>query len=188
MALEVESISADADVLMNLLATNCAVEILRDLRMVLLVSPAVSDESIYLESADASGDRAPIDLRELEQAGVLQKTNLSDEKLEFVIELARQVDDGEAEAISVGMSRRVRVATDDRKARRAASDRGNALLSTPDMLHDWQAAANISDAKMSSVLRLIGRRSRFRPPADHGLYAWWMQLLILDEARGGESR
>jgi predicted nucleic acid-binding protein len=178
LAPDLGSVSADADVLMNLLATNCAVEMLKDLGMVFIVSPAVASESIYLESADVSGERDLVDLLTLEEAGVLERTNLGDNDVELLIELVQQVDDGEAQAIAIAEERGLPLATDDRKARLVAEERGNVLLSTPEVLQLRQVTANVSDSRVSSILRLIERRSHYRPPADHRLYDWWMRLLL----------
>ncbi len=162
---------------MNLLATDCAVDILRVVGWRLLVPPAVDGEALYLESADGSGNREPIDLSRLEESGVLEKVLPTDEELDLVVELAQLVDDGEAEVIALGLTRKVTIATDDRKARRVAAQRGGLLMSTPDLLHLWHATAAVTDARMSAILNMVSRRSRYRPPLDHAFYEWWMGFL-----------
>ena len=177
MVSEPERIAIDSDVLMNLLATRCAVEILRALNLLLLVPPAVAAEILYLESEEPNGEREQIDLAPLEAAGVLTRIDLTDPELNLVLDLARVVDDGEAEVIAVALTRTLTIATDDRKARRVAMERGATLLSTPEVLHRWQSQAEASAERMSQVLNLIGRRSRYRPRSEHPLYRWWMSLI-----------
>lgn len=164
---------------MNLLATRCAVEILRSLNLLLLVPPAVAAEVIYLESEEPNSEREQIDLTPLEVADVLVRLDLSDAELELVLEFARIVDDGEAEVMAVALTRAVTMATDDRKARRVATERGGTLLSTPEVMYRWQSQAEASTERISHLLNLIERRSRYRPRSDHPLHGWWMSTLAL---------
>lgn len=185
---ETEAVATDCDILMNLLATGRAVEILRAVRLVLLVPPTVDREALFLESETPDDPRTPVDLDPLVQARVLSKVSLSDEEVEVVVKLAQSVDDGEAEVIAVGSVRQLAIATDDRKARRVASARGSQLMSTPDLLMRWQAASSTSEEEVARVLGLIGRRSRYRPPRSHSLYDWWMKLLVLDETHRSSTQ
>ena len=183
MEADTEDLSTDSDVLMNLLATGEVVAILKALRMRLLISPVVDGEAFYLEGEEPGDPREAIDLSPLEMAGVLVRVELSDEELNLVVDLARSVDDGEAEAIAVGSLRGLRVATDDRKARQIATRIGCVLLSTPDVLRAWQQAGSIADDVMTRVLSKVSSRSRYRPPRDHPFYQWWMELIT-----GGSGR
>jgi predicted nucleic acid-binding protein len=167
----------DADVLMNLLATGCATEILRALELTLLAGATVSGELLYLESREVTGQREQIDFTPAEEAGVLNKVILEDRELGLVIALAQLVDDGEAEVIAIALTRGIVMATDDRKARRIALERGASLLSTPELLHRWQDLSSVPAQRMTHVLKLVNRRSRYRPPTTHSLYDWWMSLL-----------
>ena len=174
-------VASDADILMNLLASGFPVDILQALNVVLLVAPRVDGEALYLESENPGGDRVLIDLNPLEAAGVVSRISLTDDELDLVVQLVREVDDGEAEVIAVGVLRNVEIATDDRKARRVAAERGGSLLSTPELLVAWQSSASIPDQTMTAVVRQVSRRSRYRPARMHPLYGGWMQLLSSDE-------
>lgn len=173
-------IAIDADVLMNLLATGCAGDILLVLNTEAQVPPTVASEAIHLESneSDEVGSlREQIDLAELEQRGVLSRTALSDQELDLVIDLARTVDDGEAEVIAISLTRKIAAATDDRKARRIALQRGASLTTTAELLHRWHGTGGVDDARMSEILRRVTRRSRYRPRPEDSLFAWWMTLV-----------
>ncbi len=165
----------DADVLMNLLASGCAEEILATLRLTLVVPPAVAAEVIYIEDPERGGGRQAIDLSPLEAPGLVAVTSVDATGLDLVVDLAAVVDDGEAEAIAIAEVRRLSIATDDRKARRIASERSVALSSTPELLHAWQRVGQIAMPRLSAVLRSIERRSRYRPPRDHPLFSWWSE-------------
>ncbi len=169
---------ADADVLMNLLATSCPAEILRAVGLRLLICPTISQEAIYLEGILESDEREQIDLFELENEQVLNRLEFEDREIDMSIDLARLVDDGEAEVLSVAVNRGIPMASDDRKARRVALERGVTLLSTPELLHNWQNVSEIPVQRMRLVLNFVHRRSRYRPPPGHSLYAWWMSLLL----------
>ena len=169
---------------MNLLATGFPVAILQALKMVLLIPPTVDGEAIYLENEKPGGPRVLIDLAPLEAAGVLSKVALTGDEFDLVVQLARTVDDGEAEVIAIGLRRGLEIATDDRKARRIALGQGGVLLSTPDLLLRWQTSASIPDQVMGQILGSVGRRSRYRPPVAHPLHKWWMDLLVQDQAHG----
>ena len=162
---------------MNLLATEESADILQSLKLVLVVPPSVSQEAIYIEGIEAGSARLQIDLTPLEKAGLLVNASLSDEEADLTVELARLVDDGEAEVIAVGLCRRLVVATDDRKARRLAIERGADLLSTPEILQRWHVVAEISDERIVRAVALVSRRSRYIPPQSHELRDWWMALL-----------
>ena len=178
MASERRQVVADADVLMNLLGSGAAAEILQSLDVIFLAPPTVCGESIYLESLLPGGEREKIDLSALVDAGVLIRIDLDDAELDLVVDLARIVDDGEAEVIAVALIRNLSMATDDRKARRTASDRGIAnLLSTPELIHAWSEASRPGNDRLSKVTRSISRRTRYRPPHSHPLHGWWMSYL-----------
>jgi predicted nucleic acid-binding protein len=177
LATEFDPVAADSDVLMNLLATSCAVEILQTTGLVLMTPPTVAGEALYLESEEAGGTREQIDLTPLESAGVLVKVLLDDLEVNLMLELARIVDDGEAEVLAISLNRGIKMATDDRKARRLASERHASLISTLEILQRWESKVSVAPERMQTVLSLVARRSRYRPALGHTLYEWWSQLI-----------
>lgn len=177
MALDHEprQIMSDADVLMNLLASGCLEEILSTLGSTLLVPPTVANETIYLEEAEEHAGRAPIDLGPLQAAGLVTIPELEPHELDQVVKLAATVDDGEAEVIALSSERGLTMASDDRKARRVAERRSVTVITTPEIMERWQSAANVPAARVSQALRLIERRSRYRPAVNHPLHEWWTE-------------
>lgn len=162
---------------MNLLATGCAAEILRATNIVLMTPPTVAGEALYLESEEMGGTREQIDLTPLEDAGVLVKVALEDAEVDLVLELARIVDDGEAEVLAIALSRGIDMATDDRKARRVAAERHASLISTLEILHRWESSAGVPHDRMQRVMNLVSHRSRYRPASGHPLYEWWSHIV-----------
>lgn len=183
---ELRELVADADVLMNLLASGCVEEVLSDLRMVLLVTPTVAKEAMYLEAAGAGTDRERIDLTPLVAKGLVRQLSIDDGELDLLVELARSVDDGEAEVIAVAYVRRLAMATDDRKARRTAAGYAIEPMSTPELLRQWQVASDVDDPRMGAVLTSVRRRSRYQPPSNHVLASWWQACCASAVAATGE--
>jgi predicted nucleic acid-binding protein len=178
LAHDAEDLVCDADVFMNLVASGRFEELLRSSNTRLLVPPAVASEALYLESEVEDGERERIEIAALAEAGSLTLIELAESEYGLLVELAQVVDDGEAQAIAVAAQRGLRLATDDRKARRVAAERGVGLLSTPELVHAWHETVRLAGDELTDMLRRIGRRSRYRPPRDHELYAWWIFNLI----------
>lgn len=163
----------DADVLMNLLASEYAEQILTTLQVTQIVPPAVAGEAIYLEGTQEGSAREAVNLSRLQAAGLLMVMPLDASELDVVVELAATVDDGEAEVIAIALARRMTMATDDRKARRIAEQRAASVVSTPELLYQWQLVGSIPDPHVRQALSSIERRSRYRPGANHPLHDWW---------------
>jgi predicted nucleic acid-binding protein len=174
---EAELVVTDADVLMNLMASGVAIQILECQRIIFLVTPTIGAEALYLEALDPSGEREKIDLTLLQHAGLLQRVGLEGREFELSVSLARAVDDGEAEIIALAVNRGLTIATDDRKARRVAADYGVGLVSTPEIIRGWWSAMQPSDDRLSEAITLISRRSRYRPPTSYENYEWWISHL-----------
>ena len=89
---------------------------------------------------------------------------------------AMQLDDGEASCLAIAKSRGWTVATDDRKARRIATDNGISLISTPELIRRWVDARSPSETAVIEVLRNIERFASFRPRRTDPLHGWWVGL------------
>ncbi len=158
---------------MNLLATGCAEEILAALEITPLVPPAVAAEAVYLEGRHQGGPRERVDLSAFYASGLALDVRLDAAETDLVVELATSVDDGEAEVIAIALARHLTMATDDRRARRIAAERSVTLLSTPELLWQWQEVSAVPATRMGEVLGAISRRSHYRPGVSHALYEWW---------------
>jgi hypothetical protein len=114
-------------------------------------------------------------------AGLLMRVDLEDdaEKAAYV-DLAAELEDGEAMTIAIAAVRGFAVATDDRKARRIAAQRyGNSLVlvRTTEILRAWVLDACVDDATVRTVLNRIETIARFRPANDDPLRDWWDQAV-----------
>ncbi len=168
----------DACVLINLLASGRFEDIASGCGLGFAIASVVSQESIYLHNVD-SGERELIDLKPLIEKGLLETLTAESEseKLRY-IELALNLDDGEAESVAIAEARNFALATDDRKARNLIKRKGLkiGLWSTCSLLQLWQGKCSISDCDLKIVLTNIFKRGRYRPKVGHPDFDWWTNL------------
>ena len=89
------------------------------------------------------------------------------------VDLATQIDDGEAMALAIAKSRSWAVSTDDRKAKRIADELSVKVLTTPEIVKRWADLARPSLDDLRQTLQLIETRASFFPSANHPLHSWW---------------
>ena len=124
-----------------------------------------------------------IDLGGAIKAGYIRQCQLQgQEELDAFVRFAMQLDDGEASCLAVAESRGWSVATDDRKARRIASENGIPLTSTPELVRRWIDATSPDHAAITELLRRIERFARFCPRRADPLHGWWVAFGGKDDA------
>ncbi len=168
------SLILDASVLINVLATRQAAAILCAFASVGVCS-AVEQESTFLR-ADQPGDPPErISLHPLIADGLLQRYDLRSEEEDLFVNLAAELEDGEAMTMAIAHSRGLAAAVDDRKARRIAGERfpGLVLLRTSDILHAWNRAKRPPGDQLREAIRRIQAVARYRPGSDDPLHGWW---------------
>jgi predicted nucleic acid-binding protein len=168
----------DACVLINLLASGRFEDIASGCGLRFAIASVVSQESMYLHNVD-SGEWETIDLKPLIENGMLETlaAESENEKLRY-IELALNLDDGEAESVAIAEARNFALATDDKKARNLILRKGLKieLWSTCSLLQHWQGKCSISDNDLKTVLINIFKRGRYRPKCGHPDFDWWTNL------------
>ena len=168
----------DTCVLINILATGRMTEIVRVIAPILLVCPAVAEESLYLRSFEAEGRPEPVDLQKLIVAGILTLCQIGEgAEVDLYVAYAEDLDDGEAMSLAIAQSRHLALATDERKALRLA--RQNAphvsLITTTEIIHTW--AEGREPSEVTAVVQSILTRARFRPADSDRLAQWWNNIL-----------
>ncbi len=169
---------ADADVLMNLVATGQCGRILTELRLTLLIAPRVESETLFLEPDDPGGERVSINLDPLARTGDLARAALDPIEVTYYVELAQEVDDGEAQAIALAQARGIRLASDDRRAGRAAARRGVTVVTTPELAHEWERRLAPGAPLVAQCLGNVERRAHYRPRRGHDLHSWWVARIL----------
>ncbi len=167
----------DSSVLINVLATNREYEILQIFPAGAGVCAAVEAEALFLRSEQSTAPPSRILFTPLIDCGLLKRYELRDDtEMTAYVELAADLDDGEAMTLAIAHQRGLAVATDDRKARRIANQRlGNdlVLLRTSDIIHGWAQCTRPEEALIRGLLKRIEVIARYRPANDDPLREWW---------------
>lgn len=172
----------DACVLINLLASGRAEEILSGSEYKFGISTVVSHESIYLRAADSNAPPDEVKLDLFVKSKCLTVYQLSGDKEQVLyVDYAADLDDGEAMTLALALSRGFSMATDDRKARRIfleeIGDRTR-LLSTAQILRSWSKKAGLTSGELKKLLLEVSRRGRYSPPSGDPDFSWWSKAVL----------
>jgi predicted nucleic acid-binding protein len=173
----------DACCVINLAATGRLAEILDAFPARFAVADRVLAESLFVRGPDI--DREPwrkerVDVASLVESGALTlATATRDEEWARFVELAAELDDGEAMTATLAISWRAAVATDDRKAIRLLGSREPpvAVLTTSQIVKPWADARPASPRDLRAVLLAIQERASFLPSSRDPLRRWWWEAL-----------
>lgn len=173
----------DACCLLNLCATPRLEEILRSLPFRTAAADRAAAEVRYLRRGGAGPDaeeRDPIDLQPLIGDGLLTILHVESEReAARFVQLAAELDDGEAVTFALAIERGLAVATDDRKALRVFERYAPHLprYTTAGLLHHWAAVHQPSPTELRRVLLSVHERARFIPGRHDPFHVWWEAAL-----------
>jgi predicted nucleic acid-binding protein len=172
----------DACVLINLLASGRAQNIMSESGYQFGICSVVKNESIYLRATDSSAPPEEVKLDPYIESNRLTVYELSgDAEKELYVDYAAELDDGEAMSLALVHSRGFSMASDDRKARRLFMEEIadlKRLLSTSQILKDWSEKAGLDPAELKQVLTEVSRRGRFFPNSGDTHFAWWSKAMV----------
>jgi predicted nucleic acid-binding protein len=172
----------DACSTINLYATGRFIRILQDLKHEWYLPVAVTKKAKYIRQADPADPRklvpVAIDLEGAWQANVLHECDCRDEtELQLYVDLATKIrDDGESMGLAIAKCRGWHVVTDDRKARRIATELGIPLFCTPELLKTWAELITIQEQEIAQVLHSIQTFATFIPNRSLPAHDWWMKV------------
>lgn len=179
-----DSLLLDANCILNLYATGH----LRDITGALPYQFRIADyvlehEVLYVwrpSPTDGSDVQEPVDLTSLVEEGLIQAMGLESlaEEATFV-ELAADLDDGEAVTGALAFHRGYSVATDDRKARRVLGRLSPpvGLVSTLELLKMWAEETRVPRDELGTVMAEMQSSASYRPGARDPLYTWWLSIV-----------
>jgi predicted nucleic acid-binding protein len=173
-----QPIALDACVLLNLVASGRPLqEFAATAGVTFMVVVQAEREVVWLDPKDPKDAREEIDVDLLVAGGDLQRLVMADDELVRFVALARELDDGEAATLAVAESRRLAVATDDRKARRILTTLNPqpAVTTTAAIVRAW--AAGRTEEEIRACIRLIERRASFVPPRSDPDSDWWRSVV-----------
>jgi len=174
----------DASCLLNLYASGR----LRDIAQTspqpfAVVDYVIQREALYIRRRSPDHDqeeREPVNVEPLVAAGLIQVMNVTNEsEATAFVDLASEMDDGEAITCALAMHRQCDVATDDRKAQRILSARAPQVLviSTLAIAKQWAELGGIVKAELGAVLRNIRFGANYYPGERDPLYEWWSAIV-----------
>jgi predicted nucleic acid-binding protein len=176
----------DACCLINFYASTFLDSILKNLPLNFYVVEQVKYESLYIRKPDESErgfDYEPISLDQYFKSNLLKVISLETEgEKNLFINLADQLDDGEAATLAIAISRKMRVITDDKKAIRILRQDFPAIhyLTTLDIIKEWSDKNFIEIEELKKALTNILIRANYLPPKKHHLFNWWKSILEPD--------
>ena len=172
----------DSCVLLNVLASNRIVEVIRTIEEHTYVCAEVQRESFYLLADDGTDDLIEINLEPHFETGALRACEVNGPaEAALLVDFSTSVDDGEANTLAIAISRGWGVATDDRKARRVFLENNpntEMLVSTSEIMRHWAELANPSDEELRETLLRIERQASFIPPKSDPNLEWWTNLTL----------
>lgn len=139
-------------------------------------------EAVYVRDYDVTGSihKLTLDPTAVVSDGNLQLLSLdTTEEHASLMEFAAEVDDGEAQALSLALHRRRILVTDDRPAIRIANALPLAVqtMGTPEVLMAWAATNTDRQRQLPQVVRRISTLGPFQLKKSSPHYDWWQTLL-----------
>lgn len=174
----------DASCLLNLYAGGRLREIAQTFPQPLaVVDYVIQQEVLYIRRRSTAQDqeeREPVDIARLVSAGLLQVMTINCEaEAATFVDLAAEMDDGEALTCALAMHRQCDVATDDRKAQRILSARAPQVVvtSTLAIVKQWAERTDIAKAELRAVLVNIRFGANYYPGVRDPFYEWWNDVV-----------
>lgn len=137
--------------------------------------PAIAvDEVLYV--LDESGERESLPLRELSTDGYFEVWSFEGSEADLMVRLASDLGLGEAACLTIGITRKMAIATDDLYARRRARQLAEdvELITTGQLVQRW-AESGVSAKDVTDCILSIETRARYRPPVADPAADWWVR-------------
>ena len=146
-------------------------------------------EALFVRDFDLNGDicRVTLDPQAVVADGNLQVLTLDNaQEHASLVEFALELDDGEAQALSLALHRERILVTDDRPAVRVASGPvGVQTMGTPEILTAWANLNPQQRHRLPAVVRRMSVLGPFQLKKSSPHYGWWQALLSGGNAGSG---
>lgn len=179
--MRVSSLALDACCLLNLFAAGKILhENFTKTGFSFFVPRVVAKESIYIlqPDDDHAGQlvRREVDMNQYVERKLVSYCDIERScEAEWYVRFAVQIDDGEAACLAIAKSRSWILATDDRVARRLATEQSVKVLGTPEIVRTWAESNAVSESEISSVIGNIQRYAKYVPRSNVPDAKWWYQ-------------
>lgn len=142
----------------------------------LVLAPIVADELLYVYEDDAKQLRRVIDSALYRENGLSATVaTMSTVEQERFVSYAGSVDDGEAQSLAIAKERGLLIVTDDVAGIKLAMRERIELQTTLGLVRRWSTGKALADVR--AVLGRIEQRGRYRPPAEHTDYTWYVGVM-----------
>lgn len=178
------SLALDACCLLNLVAAGKMLhENSTKLGFSIFVPKVVAKEAIYiLQPDDDQTDqlvRKEVDMNNYVERKLVSYCDVEGSyEAELYVQFAVQLDDGEAACLAIAKSRSWVMASDDRVARRIATEHSVPVLGTPEIVRTWAESNSVSDSEIAIVIGNIQRFAKYAPRANVPDADWWYQKQV----------
>lgn len=175
----------DASCIISLYATGRLEGILESIRQSVAVAAFVlNKEALWIYGGpdeDVRQTKERIELQPFVEAGLIQIVTLdSTVETETYVNLATEIDDGEAITGAIAMQRGWAVGVDDKKARSLFQREAAQLqlVYTLELVKHWADTMCPPPEEIAQTLERIRKRAVYEPGSNHPLYAWWVKYRI----------
>lgn len=167
----------DACAVLTLYATQRMEEILSAMHTPAAIAVVVVREALFIRQiVDGQVENERVNLSPFIDSGLLAVVQADDEmELLSFIDLAVDLDDGEAMSAALAINRSWALVTDDRKAERLLGGRVQ-LRPTLALIKDWADAHQITNGELRTVLTKVDQRG-YRPGSGHSHNDWWERVM-----------
>jgi predicted nucleic acid-binding protein len=168
----------DTCCILNLCAVDEPQAVLSQLPFRLFITASVEAEQISIRPSPQAKrhERRRIDLTPCVTSGVLDRCKPETaEERNLYVELALEVDDGEAMTLAIAATRRWAIATDDTAARNVAKRLGLTMYATPQLLRLWAARTKADHQRIHVAITRIESMARYVPNPAMPDADWWIK-------------
>lgn len=160
----------------NFYASGHAAGLLSAVGGAVAIPEAVKREALYLAPPHPDEKPSPIIVDQvIAELKLTVVAPASASELALYIELAADLDDGEAMGLALAKERGLVLLTDERKARKKGTALQVEVLTTCDVIAAWEPIA--SKGEVVEAVRRISRLARYSPGPKESRYHWWMTML-----------
>lgn len=159
----------------NFFASGQATALIKAIGGAVAIPEAVKREAVYLAPFAPGEPRIPIDIDAVVTELKLEVVSPENPaEVSLYVELAAELDDGEAMGLALAKSRSLVLLTDERKARKRATALEVEVLTTCEVVSAW--AGTVDERRTIDVINRIRQSARYSPGPKDPLYDWWMKL------------
>jgi len=160
----------------NFFASGRAHSLLQSVGCPIAIPEAVKREMLYIAAPHPDENATRVEIGQvISELKLTVASPANDRELALYVELAADLDDGEAMGLALAKARDLVLLTDERKARKKAASLEVQVLTTPDVVAAWEPA--VTKVEVIEVIQCISRYARYSPGSGEARYDWWMQRL-----------